>query len=247
MKVGGMQPYFLPYIGYWQLMNAVDKFIVDDDLQYMKAGWINRNRILLNGKDFFITLPLKDGSNSSSFSLKIRERFISDRYFDKDADKFLRTIKAAYGKAPYFNEAMPIIEKCFLYEEKNLSRFIFNSIQIISEYLGLTTEIIFSPHIKMDCSLKGQERVIEVCKNFSATTYINAIGGLELYDSKLFESSGIELKFLRSRVNEYKQFGNEFVPNLSIVDVMMFNSKDDIKKMLNMYEIIEKGEIPEEL
>jgi hypothetical protein len=209
MKVGGMQPYFLPYIGYWQLINSVDKFLVYDKMQFMKHGWINRNRILLNKKAFFITIPLK----SDPYSLNISERLISNQYFDKDADKFLLTIKAAYGKAPYFNEAMPIIEKCFLYEEKNLSRFIFNSIQIVSEYLGLTTEIIFSPYIEMDCSLKGQERVIEICKNFSATTYINAIGGLELYDSKSFESSGIELKFLRSRVNEYKQFGNEFVPN----------------------------------
>jgi hypothetical protein len=243
MKVGGMQPYFLPYIGYWQLINSVDKFLVYDKMQFMKHGWINRNRILLNRKAFFITIPLK----SDSYSLNISERLISNQYFDKDADKFLLTIKAAYGKAPYFNEAMPIIEKCFLYEEKSLSRFIFNSIQIISEYLGLTTEIIFSPHIEMDCSLKGQERVIEICKNFSATIYINAIGGLELYDSKLFESSGVELKFLRSRINEYKQFGNEFVPNLSVIDVMMFNSKDEIKKMLDMYELIEKEETPEEL
>jgi hypothetical protein len=243
MKVGGMQPYFLPYIGYWQLINSVDKFLVYDKMQFMKHGWINRNRILLNRKAFFITIPLK----SDSYSLNISERLISNQYFDKDADKFLLTIKAAYGKAPYFNEAMPIIEKCFLCEEKSLSRFIFNSIQIISEYLGLTTEIIFSPHIEMDCSLKGQERVIEICKNFSATIYINAIGGLELYDSKLFESSGVELKFLRSRINEYKQFGNEFVTNLSVIDVMMFNSKDEIKKMLDMYELIEKEETPEEL
>jgi hypothetical protein len=238
MKIGGMQPYFLPYIGYWQLMNAVDKFLVDDNLQFMKAGWINRNRILLNGKAFFITIPLKDGSNSSSYSLNICERFVSDRYFDKDVDKFLRTIRAAYGKAPYFNKAMPIIERCFLCEDKNLSKFIFNSIQVISEYLEINSEIIFSPHLEMDPSLKGQERVIDICKKFSATLYINAIGGLELYDSKLFESNGIKLKFLKSKISEYKQFSNEFVPNLSIVDVIMFNSKDEIKKMLDMYELI---------
>lgn len=116
MKIGGMQPYFLPYIGYWQHMNSVDKFIVDGDLQFIKASWINRNRILLNVKDFFITIPLKSCSHRSD----IRERFISDQYFDKDVCKFLRTISVAYGKAPYFNEAMPIIEKCFLFQEKNL-------------------------------------------------------------------------------------------------------------------------------
>ncbi|RXA21935.1 hypothetical protein EQO05_01575 [Methanosarcina sp. MSH10X1] len=240
MKIGGMQPYFLPYIGYWQLINSVDKFIVDDNLQFMKAGWINRNRILLNAKDFFITIPLKGGSNSHQYTLRIRERFISNQYFDKDVDKLLRTIRLAYGKAPYFKETMPIIEKCFLYDEKNLSGFISNSIQIISEYLGITTEIIFSPDIEIDPSLKGQDRVIEICKNFSATLYINSIGGFELYDSKSFESNGIKLNFLKSKPNEYKQFDNEFMPNLSIIDVMMFNSRDDVIKMLNMYELIEK-------
>ncbi|AKB33080.1 hypothetical protein MSSIH_2390 [Methanosarcina siciliae HI350] len=234
MKIGIMQPYFLPYIGYWQLLNAVDKFVVYDNIQFMKAGWINRNRILLNAKDFFITIPLKH----DSYSLNIRDRFISDQYFDKGADQLLRAIRDAYRKAPYFKETMPVIEKCFLYEEKNISKFIFNSIQIISEYLEITSEIIFSPYIELDHSIKGQERAIEICRYFSATVYINPIGGLELYDSKSFESNGIELKFIKSKTDEYKQFGNEFIPNLSIVDVMMFNSKDEIKKMINMYELI---------
>ena len=236
MILGAMQPYFLPYIGYWQLINSVDKFIVYDQVQFMKPGWINRNRILIDKKAFFFTIPLK----SDSYSLNISERLISNQYFDKDVDKLLQSIRLAYGKAPYFNEAMPVIEKCFLHEEKNLSKFIFNSIQIISEYLGINSEIIFSPHLEIDPSLKGQERVIDICKKFSATLYINSIGGLELYDSRSFESNGIKLKFLKSKTNEYKQFSNEFVPNLSIVDVMMFNSKDEIKKMLDMYELIEK-------
>ena len=234
MKIGIMQPYFLPYIGYWQLLNAVDKFVVYDNVQFVKKGWVNRNRILLNGKDFVIRIPLK----SSSYYLDIRERFISDQYFDKDVDELIQTIRYAYRKAPYFNEVMSIIEKCILYKEKNLSTFIFNSIQIISEYLGITTEIILSSHIEMDHSLKSQERIIEICKHLLATVYLNPIGGLELYDSKSFEYNGIELKFLKSKAGGYKQFGDEFIPNLSIIDVMMFNSRNDIKKMLSVYELI---------
>ncbi len=234
MEIGVMQPYFLPYIGYWQLSSMVDKFVVYDNVQFIQHGWINRNRILLDGKPFFITIPLKRAPSS----LNICERQISDQYFDKDAEKLLRTIKHAYGKSPFFKEAMPAIEKCFLCEEENLSKFIFNSIHVISEYLGTTSEIIFWHRNDIDPSLKGQERVLEICRNFSATSYINPIGGLELYDSKYFESNGIELKFLKSKTYEYGQFGNEFVPNLSIIDVMMFNSKSDIKKMLNMYELI---------
>jgi len=234
MKIGVMQPYFVPYIGYWQLLNAVDKFVVYDNVQFIKNGWINRNRILLNSKDFFITIPLK----SDSYHLDIRERLISDQYFGKDADKLLRTIRHAYLKAPYLNEAMPIVEKCINYKEKNLLTFISNSIQIISEYLGITTEIIYSSHLEMDHSLKSQERITEICRHLSATSYINPIGGLDLYDSKSFESNGIDLKFIKSKTSEYKQFANEFIPNLSIIDVMMFNSNDEIKKMLNMYELI---------
>lgn len=243
MILGGMQPYFVPYIGYWQLMNSVDKFIVCDKMQFMSSGWINRNRILLNNKAFFITIPLEHCSYSSN----INERSITEQYFIKGADKLLLTIRAAYGKAPYFSQVMPIVERCFLYEEKNLSKFVFNSIKVISEYLEINSEIIFSPDIEIDSSLKRQDRVIEICKSFSATSYINSIGGMELYGSKSFESNGIELKFLKSKVNEYKQFSNEFVPNLSILDVMMFNSREDIKKMLNMYELIDKEKMQEDI
>lgn len=229
-----MQPYFLPYIGYWQLLNTVDKFVVYDNVQYIKNGWINRNRILLNSKDFYITIPLK----TDSYSIDINERFISNEYFDKHADKLIRTIRYAYQKAPYFKDVMPTIEQCLRYKEKNLLTFIFNSIQVISKYLGITTKIIFSSNIEMDHSLKGQERVIEICRKLSATRYINPIGGLELYDSKSFEVNGIELRFIKSKTIQYTQFDNEFMPNLSIMDVMMFNSTDDIKEMLYMYELI---------
>lgn len=234
MKTGIMQPYFLPYIGYWQLLNAVDKFVVYDNIQFTTKSWIRRNRILENTKDALFTIPLK----SDSDYLDICDRSVSDQYFNKDSGKIIRKIKDAYRKAPYFDEAMPIIEKCFLYQEKNLFTFIFNSIQIISEYLGITTEIIVSSHIEMNHSLKNQERVLEICRKLSTSVYINPIGGLELYDSESFKSNGIDLKFIKSNNVEYKQYDNEFVPNLSIIDVMMFNSSDEVKKMLNMYELI---------
>lgn len=234
MKTGIMQPYFLPYIGYWQLLNAVDKFVVYDNIQFTNKSWIRRNRILENTKDSLFTIPLK----SDSDYLDIRDRFISDQYFNKDSGKFIRKIKDAYRKAPYFDEAMPVIEKCFLYQEKNLFTFIFNSIKIISEYLGINTEIIVSSHIEMDHSLKSQKRVLEICRKLSTAVYINPIGGLELYDSESFKSNGIDLKFIISNNVEYKQFDNEFIPNLSIIDVMMFNSINEIKKMLNIYELI---------
>jgi ribosomal protein S18 acetylase RimI-like enzyme len=243
MKMGANQPYFLPYIGYWQLINAVDKFVLADILQFNKEGWIHRNRILRDGKDVLFTIPLK---SDSSF-VDISEKFISDQYFDKDADRLLRKIENSYHKAPHFEEAMPIIKKCFLYNEKNLFKFILNSVQLICGYIGITTEIMILSNLYMDHSLKLQDRAIEICKTLNATLYVNSIGGLELYDGKSFGLNGIELKFIKSKTSEYKQFNNEFVPSLSIIDVMMFNSKDDIKRMLNMYELIVKQEMSEEL
>ncbi|MEZ5334501.1 MAG: WbqC family protein [Methanolobus sp.] len=236
MKLGIMQPYFLPYIGYWQLLNAVDNFVIGDNLQYTKKGWMRRNRMLSNGKDAVFSVPVKSGSNY----LNINEVEIADPYFEKDADKLFRKITASYMKAPYFEEAMPSVEKCIYCEERNLFDFLFNSVKEISKYLEIDTEITLLSSIDMDHSLKREYKVREICKKQSATMYLNAIGGVELYKSEFFESEGIELGFIKTRDIEYKQFDNEFVPSLSIIDVMMFNSLDTIKNYLDCYDIVDQ-------
>ncbi|MCQ6963439.1 WbqC family protein [Methanolobus chelungpuianus] len=234
MKIGIMQPYFLPYIGYWQLLNAVDKYIICDNMQFTKKGWMRHNYILQDGKPAMFTVPLKKDSRD----LDICDRYIADQYFEKDAAKILRRIESAYRKAPHFKEVMPVLEQCFLCKEENLFSFIFNSVKVISIYLGITTEILVLSHIEMDHSLKKQDRVIETCKKANADIYINAIGGLELYDKEIFAENGIELKFIKSDNIEYEQFQNEFVPSLSIIDVMMFNSTEEIRDMLGRYVLI---------
>ncbi|WP_292467997.1 WbqC family protein [Methanolobus sp.] len=234
MKLGIMQPYFLPYIGYWQLLNVVDNFVIGDNLQFTKKGWMRRNRFLNNGKEDVFSVPVKSGSNYSN----ICDIQISEQYFEKDADKLFRRIKAAYLKAPYFEQAMPIIEKCIYCEEQNLFDFLLNSIKTVSKYLEIDTEITILSTIDMDHSLKREHKVLEICKKMSATSYLNPIGGLELYKSEFFESEGIELGFINTQNIEYQQFNSEFIPSLSIVDVMMFNSLDNIKHYLNCYDII---------
>lgn len=234
MRLGVMQPYFLPYIGYWQLLNAVDNFVICDNIQFTKKGWIKHNRILQNGKDTLISVSLKAGSNYSD----VCEREISDQYLEKDADKIIRRIKDAYLRAPYFEETMPVVEKCIYCEEKNLFDFILSSIKVISKYLDINTEITISSHIDMDHSLKCEQRVLEICKKQSATAYLNSIGGFELYSSDFFESEGIKLGFIKTREIEYPQFGNKFVPSLSIIDVLMFNSRDTVRHYLNSYDIV---------
>lgn len=228
-----MQPYFFPYIGYWQLINAVDKFVVYDNIKFTKNSWIRRNRILLNGRDWLFTLPIK---NDSDF-LDIRDRYLSETIAN-DKSRLLRTIKMAYYRAPYFEVAYPIIKECFNFANGNLFQYIYNSIITIMEYLKIDTEIIISSTIEMDHFLKKEYRVMEVCRKLEGDIYINTYGGIELYDKKEFAKNGIKLMFLKTGKIEYKQFDNEFIPNLSIIDVMMFNSVDDINKMLSSYEIL---------
>lgn len=231
MKVGIMQPYFLPYIGYFQLLNAVDKYVIYDNIQYTKKGWINRNRILQNGKDILISIPLEKDSDY----LDVRDRFITEGF---DRKKLLNQIKESYRKAPYWDAVMPLIDDIINYYDKNLFRFILNSVERICRYLDIDTDIIISSALDIDHSLKGQGKVIAICKKIGATDYYNAIGGQELYNGDDFKKENINLHFLSTNTIEYKQLGNEFVPWLSILDVMMFNSVDKIKDMLNNYKLV---------
>ncbi|NDV95260.1 hypothetical protein D0T84_10040 [Dysgonomonas sp. 521] len=231
MKIGIMQPYFLPYIGYFQLLNAVDKYVIYDNIQYTKKGWINRNRILQNGKDLMITIPLEKDSDY----LDIKDRSVSKNF---DKKKLLNQIREPYRKAPYFETVMPLIEDIVNFQEENLAYYIFNSIDKIRDYLGIDTELIVSSTIDMDHSLKGQDKVLALCKALGAKEYYNAVGGQSLYNKEDFAREGINLSFISSNPIEYKQFSNEFVPWLSILDVMMFNPVEEIQNMLNEYKLI---------
>lgn len=231
MKLGIMQPYFFPYLGYWQLINAVDTYVVYDDVAFIKGGWINRNNILINGNSNLITLPLE---KASSFK-KINEIFISKNM--QQHEKIIKTIKMAYKKAPFFAEVMPIIEGLLL-NSKTITELNYNSILKINKYLGVNTKILLSSSLEKNNELKAQDKVLHICKLFNTDMYINAIGGQELYEKEIFKENGIDLKFLKIGSIEYKQFKNNFVSNLSIIDVMMFNSPEKIKEMLDDYELL---------
>lgn len=230
MKVGIMQPYFFPYIGYWQLINAVDEYVVYDDVSYIKGGWINRNNILLNGKKHLITIPLEGSSSFKGINeIEITKNAIAKR-------KVLKTLETAYRKAPYYEEVMPIIENLII-ENESISMLNYHSIIEINYYLGISTKIYLSSRIKKDLSLKGQDKVIHINRILGADTYYNAIGGRELYDADVFRQNGLQLYFLEADVKIYKQFVGEFIPNLSIIDVLMFNSIDSIRQLLNQYHL----------
>lgn len=231
MKLGIVQPYFFPYIGYWQLINAVDRYVIYDDVNYINRGWINRNRILLNGEPRFINVQMKNASQN---------KLINEVELHKDdtyTKKLVRTLETCYGRAPYFKVAMPFIESIIKTDETSLARYLELSIRRICEYLSIETEIVVSSQISKNKELKGQERIIDICKGLGAHEYINPIGGQALYSRETFDSCGIKLNFHCINNIKYRQFTNEFVPNLSIIDVMMFNDKDTIRRMLTEYEL----------
>ncbi len=227
MKIAVMQPYFFPYIGYFQLLNAVDEFIVYDNIQYTKRGWINRNRILSNGRPDYFTIPLK---NESDF-LDIDKRHIAPEWLH-ERKRVLNRITESYRKAPCFNDIFPLIRSGFLYDDDNLFWFLFNSLMVVSTYLEIKTPVIISSSLDADHSLKSADRVISICKSRNAGTYLNPEGGTKLYDKDYFRDRGIDLNFLISSGVRYRQFQDDFVPSLSIIDVMMFNSPEKTSEFL---------------
>lgn len=231
-RVAIMQPYFVPYIGYFQLMAAVDLFIVYDNIKYTKKGWINRNRILREGTDGQLVLPLKKDSDSRH----ICERQLAASFNPK---KLLEKIKGAYRRAPQFAATYPMIEDIVRYEEGNLFGYVLNSIAQICKHIGITTEIRISSEIPIDHSLRHQEKVLALCQAVGASTYINAIGGTTMYSRDVFQSRGIQLQFIRAKPFEYAQFGCTFVPWLSIIDVLMFNPIDAVRQCVRSeYELL---------
>ena len=233
MKIGIMQPYFLPYLGYFQLMNACNEFVVYDNIKFTKKGWIHRNRMLLNGTDHMFSLPLK----SDSDFLNVDQRFLGGN-FEKEKGKMLGQIRSSYGKAPYFKVAFPIIEDIFNDQERNLFGFIFNSLLKVRDYLSITTPLVVSSTIDIDHELKGKYKVMALIKKLGGDTYINPIGGMELYDKEEFAQNGISLQFHKMRAITYAQSGNPFLPSLSILDVMMFNDKTAIMSYLQEFDLI---------
>ncbi|AKD54980.1 WbqC family protein [Spirosoma radiotolerans] len=233
MTLAIMQPYFLPYIGYMQLMDAVDTFILYDDVSFINRGWINRNRLLINGQEHLFTIPLKDASQNK----RINEVHLADD--PKWRSKLLRTIEQGYRKAPCYQQVMPITEKIINFATDSIADLVYFSLIELNQYLGITTRLVASSSIYSNADLKAQERILDICRQESATRYINPIGGIELYDKPTFEESGIKLNFIKAKPVQYPQFGRSaFVPWLSILDVLMFNDIDTVRVLLGEYELV---------
>ena len=231
MRLGIMQPYLFPYLGYFQLIGAVDKFVLLNDVQYINRGWINRNRILINGQATLVTIPLEKASQN---------KLIKDINLVQPtiwAPKILKTIEQAYCKAPFFNSVYLLLKNIINYPELNLSRFIEQSLRQLIAYMHLKTEVVPGSAGYATEHLKAQEKILAICQKEKASHYINPVGGTELYDKEAFAQKQIKLSFLRPGLGAYKQKAPSFVPGLSIIDVLMYNSPDEISTLLQDYTL----------
>lgn len=227
-----MQPYFFPYIGYWQLMNAVDTYVIYDDVTFIKNGWINRNRILLNGQPHYFNLPTL---GAGSYTLIKDVDLNPDK---KQFSKLLKTLECAYKKAPQFRNAMPVLETIINCPAEKMIDLLVFQIREVAKYFGMKTNILVSSKdVQKDTELRAQDKVLDICKNLKATEYYNAIGGQELYSKDDFAKQGIQLHFLKTNEIVYPQFKNDFVANLSIIDVMMFCDRDMLSQIINNYDL----------
>lgn len=230
-KVAIMQPYLFPYLGYFQLINAVDVFILYDDVNFIKQGWINRNQILNNNQPFLFTLPIE---SVSSFK-KICDTNINLILYKRWKTKFCKLVEANYKKAPFFASIFPIIDTILNHDFKTISELNSFSIRTICDYLGISTILKLASKCYSNSLMERQERVIDICLQEEGRVYLNALGGKELYDRNVFAQNDLLLLFIQPILKEYKQYKEAFIPGLSIIDVLMFNGKEEVQIMLNNY------------
>jgi hypothetical protein len=222
-------------------MNACDIFVVLDDAQYIQRGWVNRNRILHDESWRWITLPVA----AADHRLPINERryLLTHRLARRLPDR----LAAAYRRAPFLRDAIACVETVLSEAQDNVAEVNIALLRGISKQLGITTPIVLASKVPLPHRLTGQERVVAICEALGASTYINPMGGVDLYDAARFARSGIELAFLQSCASAYRQFGGPFVACLSVLDVMMFNDTNAIRRMLREYQLLRRPAAPRTL
>jgi hypothetical protein len=255
MKLAIMQPYFFPYLGYFQLINAVDKFILYDNLNYIKWGWVNRNRLVLNGQPTFFIVPIQ---GKSSFR-KIRDIRVDTKNEVRWRKKILGSIISGYRKASFFDEIFPVLEEVVNTYTEYLSDLNNLTVKRIAQLLDISTEITSDVSnyeaLEKELSTGASDiytfyrreqnlsdtktiRALQICKNEQADVFINAIGGQALYDKAIFKKNRIDLYFINTLPYSYKQSSEEFFPSMSIIDVLMNCGPTDTQRLLNHYELI---------
>ncbi|MBQ6591728.1 MAG: WbqC family protein [Solobacterium sp.] len=232
MKIAIMQPYFFPYIGYWQLIHASDVFLILDDVHYIKRGWINRNRILYDGKELFITNPV---SHVSQNAMIMELDFVNDSEQIADMEK---TIAQAYRNTPYLEQTMELVHAVLWNPHKNIADYLEYQIRVICRYLGIETTILRSSAFRGSKHPTAEAGIIALTKTFHADHYINPIGGLSLYHRAAFEEAGMEISFLQTDFEALRQMSGRNQMDLSIIDLLTHYPPEMIRKMLECFDLI---------
>ncbi len=236
MKVALMQPYFFPYIGYWSLIKHTDKFILFDNVQYIRRGWIDRNRILKpNDGVQYVKVPLIKHSQS----IKINE--IKINYMEDWKVKILRQLEHYKKKAPYYKETMSVIESALSIDTESIVKLNENIIVQVCKYLNVNVNLsTFSQmSLEIDDVKSSDEWALNICKAMgNVDEYWNPEGGISFYEKSKYTKAGINIKFLKVNLDKYEQGRDSFEPGLSIIDVMMFNSVEDINIMLDNFQLL---------
>lgn len=235
MKVGIMQPYFLPYIGYYQMMAAVDKFVILDDVNYIRKGWINRNFIMIGGGQHWLTIPL----SAASQNVEIRSLEIAPDTGWKI--KMKRSIERAYRRTPLTIETMEMVSRFLEAAEGNLSDFLRMTLQEVCRVLKIETPIVSSSALGSRDGFKGQDKIIRLCTELQADTYVNLPGGRSFYQNEPFKSAGIELCFIDQTIPPGRlSSGLGDSPYISILDLLMRNSHESVRSALTEFTITAK-------
>lgn len=240
MKLAVMQPYFFPYLGYFQLIFASDRFVAYDDVSFIKSGWINRNRILLDGEPRFFTVPLRGASSFVAI-----DRVGINEQNPRWRGRMLDTMRAAYRGARYRDAGVELLERVLASKCESIADLALASVYATLEYLGISRSIARSSRAYDNRHVKGQDRILDICRKERADVYVNAIGGVSLYQAEAFEAEGCDLKFLRSKLPEYSQGPRRFVPGLSMLDAIMHCSPAEVTAMLPEHDLLGRRDVEE--
>lgn len=238
MRLAVMQPYFFPYIGYWQLIRAADRFVILDDVNYIKAGWINRNRLLINGQPTWLTAPVQDASQNRKICATQLQAT------DDWRDKTVRMVAMAYRRAPCFAEVFPVVEQVLRHGAGNLADYLAHQLRTLTAFMGIDTSFVTTSRRYGNEQLAGQARIVDICRREDARQYLNLPGGRALYDPAAFAAAGVELHFLTMRPLPYPQRSPGFTPFLSIIDALMELGPAGIGRHLDAFDLDTKEQPP---
>jgi hypothetical protein len=237
-----MQPYAFPYLGYYQLINYADQWVVFDDVQYITRGWINRNRILHpeSEKEWqYFTIPARKHNNKTLINA------IEINHELQWKQELLGKLSFYRKKAPFYQEAVNLVEDCLDFDSDDLSPWLVSALEKTCEYLGIPFRYSIFSRSEIDVAKieHAGHWALEIADSMGANEYVNPPGGVSIFKEREFLDRGIELQFLRPKLNAYAQKRHSFVPGLSILDVIMWNEPDSIRLMLGDFDLLSSAQL----